>query len=90
MSLGSRIRRLERGRGPVGCPECGYGGPGPVVLRMLPPKVLRQGWTRADLEASARERPEDFCGSCGRKTVMRMPSPFLSRKRPCFDGAAPR
>ena len=45
------------------------------------PEMLKPGWTMADLEESARERPEDFCSSCGRKRVFRVPSPFLSRGR---------
>jgi hypothetical protein len=35
----------------------------------------------AELEEDARERPEDFCRACGRKVVMRCPSPFLSTRR---------
>ena len=81
MGLAHRIKRLERGRGQVGCSTCGWGGNGRVRFTCSPPKVLKPGWTLADLEEDARERPGDFCLACGRKVVFRVPSPFLSRGR---------
>jgi len=81
MGLAHRIKRLERERGPQACPSCGLGGKGLVQFNVPPPGVLTPGWTLADLEEDARERPEDFCRACGRKIVFRVPSPFLSRAR---------
>jgi hypothetical protein len=81
VSLAGRVARLERARGPAGCPSCGLGGNGPIRFNVPPPKVLLPGWTMGELEEDARVRPEDFCPACGRKVVMRCPSPFLSSGR---------
>jgi hypothetical protein len=76
MNLAHRIKRLERYRGPAPCPTCGWGGGGPVRLVINAPEVADGLDLRRAAEHS-RVRPEDFCRSCGRQTVFRVPSPML-------------
>lgn len=74
MGLADRISRLERSRGPQRCPACGGGGGGPVGLRIPEPEVFGPSGIGRD---DGRPRPEDYCPACGRKLVMRIPSPRL-------------
>jgi hypothetical protein len=80
MGLAQRIKKLERTRGSDACPNCGLSS-GPkgmqgVRISIPAPEVIDR-LNPVSAAERARERPEDFCRSCGRQTVFRVPSPML-------------
>jgi hypothetical protein len=54
-----------------GCRECGAGGGGPTVFNIPSPKCF------GDPPDERDDTSRDFCGTCGRRVVFRIPSPRI-------------
>ncbi len=74
-ALHRRLARLETERRAArrsgGCPECGNGGPGPVVFNIPRPRVFGEPPDPDD------DPSKDVCSTCGFRRVLRIPSPRL-------------
>jgi anaerobic selenocysteine-containing dehydrogenase len=70
MNLRGRLTRLERvERGRAGCPGCGWGGGGPVTFTCGPIRII------GDPPDPGDDPSMDTCPTCGRRVVLRIPSP---------------